>query len=281
VSDQKAILIVDDEPSIREMLQKILQREGFAVMTTGTVPDALALISQHRYDILISDLNIGHPADGFVVVSAMKRTYPDALTFIFTGYPAFETALEALLQHVNDYLIKGTPVKELVDKIHTCVATGQAPECPVKTKRVPDVVEEDKNWVLEQWLQRVKANAELMKVSLSDADRLDHVPALLDEAIAQACGQPEGEGRPKAAERHGTFRYHQGYSVPMLIKEAGLLQDAIAECIRRNFLVIDLSNLVSDMSTMWKTIMKELDQSTHSFMTQYEWHSVQADRESR
>jgi ActR/RegA family two-component response regulator len=40
-----------------------------------------------HFDVLISDLNIGHPADGFVVVSAMRRTQPDTLTFILTGYP--------------------------------------------------------------------------------------------------------------------------------------------------------------------------------------------------
>jgi DNA-binding NtrC family response regulator len=90
------VLIVDDEESIRNMLQLVLQKEGFIVTTVGSVMDALALISHLHFDVLISDLNIGHPADGFVVVSAMRRTQPDALTFILTGYPAFETALEAL-----------------------------------------------------------------------------------------------------------------------------------------------------------------------------------------
>ena len=100
------VLIVDDEESIRSMLQLVLEKEGFTVTTTSTVVDALALISQSHFDILISDLNIGHPGDGFVVVSAMRRTQPDASTFILTGYPDFETALEALQQDVGDYLIR-------------------------------------------------------------------------------------------------------------------------------------------------------------------------------
>jgi len=81
------VLVVDDEETTRAMLRRVLGNEGFTVTAVGTVPEALALILQSRFDVLISDLNIGHPADGFVVVSAMRRTHPDALTFILTGYP--------------------------------------------------------------------------------------------------------------------------------------------------------------------------------------------------
>jgi CheY-like chemotaxis protein len=82
------VLVVDDEENIRSVLQQVLQKEGFSVTTVGTVTDALALISHLHFDVLISDLNIGHPADGFVVVSAMRRTQPDALTFILTDHEA-------------------------------------------------------------------------------------------------------------------------------------------------------------------------------------------------
>jgi hypothetical protein len=80
--------------------------------------------------------------------------------------------------------------------------------------------------------------AELMRVSLSDADRRDHVPALLDSAVAHARDIAKREGPPKAAERHSTLRYQQGYSVAMIILEARLLQDVIAECTRTIFLVM-------------------------------------------
>jgi DNA-binding response OmpR family regulator len=275
-----SVLVVDDEESIRSVLQQVLQKEGFTVTTVGTVAGALALISQLHFDVLISDLNIGHPADGFVVVSAMRRTQPDTLTFILTGYPDFETALEAMRQHVNDYLIKGTPTKELVERIKTRLANGQPVKPPANTKRVPDTIEANKDWVIDQWLQRVKTHAELMWVSLSDADRKDHVPALLDAAVAHAGDRLTREGFQKAAEHHGTLRYQQGYSVPMIILEARLLQDVIAECIRSNFLAMDLSNLISDMNRMSDTISTELQESTRAFMNQYESHSVRYDRKS-
>jgi DNA-binding NtrC family response regulator len=95
MSGASTVLVVDDEETIRAMLRRVRENNGFTVTAVGTVPEAVALISQSRFDVLISDLNIGHPADGFVVVSAMRRTHPDTLTFILTGYPAFETALDA------------------------------------------------------------------------------------------------------------------------------------------------------------------------------------------
>ena len=204
------ILVVDDEENIRTMLRMVLESENFVVTTVGTVPEALAEISQCRFDVLVSDLNVGHPADGFVVVSAMRRTHPETLTFILTGYPGFETALEALRQHVNDYLIKGTPIEQLVEKIKAGLATGQPSTHPHQSKRVPAVIEENKDKVIEEWLRRVNDNDELKMVELSETDRKDHVPGLLQEAIDRARDKYIGVGRQQAAEQHGTLRYHQG-----------------------------------------------------------------------
>jgi hypothetical protein len=151
----------------------------------------------------------------------------------------------------------------------------------VKRKRMPDVIAENKDWVVDQWLQRVNANAELNRVSLSGAERRDHIPGLLDEAVANACGhQIKLEERQRAAESHGTLRYHQGYSVPMLILEAQLLQDVIAECIRDNFLAIDLSNLIPDMAKTSDTITAELRESASAYMKQYDWHAFRVDGRS-
>jgi DNA-binding NtrC family response regulator len=113
------ILLVDDEDNIRLTLPPILQSHGFKVTATATVRQALRLISKRHFDILISDLNIERPGDGFTVVSAMRSTQPNALRFILTGYPDFESALNALRQEVDDYLIKPTGVGELVALLRT------------------------------------------------------------------------------------------------------------------------------------------------------------------
>ena len=145
-------------------------------------------------------------------------------------------------------------------------------------KRVPDILEEEKDDLIGQWLARVNENPELSRVSLSDAERKDHVPDLLDEALAHACGHHiQAAERQRAAERHGTLRYHQGYSVPMLILESQLLQDVIASCIRENFDVIEQSNLVEDMAKISSTIATELLESTRAYMSQYQWRASRRD----
>lgn len=90
------------------------------------------------------------------------------------------------------------------------------------------MIEENKGVVIAHWLQQVMANDDLRRVKLSDADRIDHVPGLLDEAITHARNGFVSLRRQKAADQHGTLRYHERYTVAMLILEARLLQDGRA-----------------------------------------------------
>src|SRR5712671_3465231 len=111
------VLFVDDESSIRITLPAILEQAGFHVTTAATVPEALDFIRKEKFDVLLSDLNIGQPGDGFTVVSAMRRTQPEAVTLILTGYPDFDTALQALRSQVDDYLTKPADIKYLIQAI--------------------------------------------------------------------------------------------------------------------------------------------------------------------
>src|ERR1035441_3455041 len=90
------ILFVDDDPGVLRSLETVLVRSGFEVSAVASVPEALELISSKHFDVLLSDLNIGQPGDGFTVVSAMRRVQPHACTFILTGYPDIESAIQAL-----------------------------------------------------------------------------------------------------------------------------------------------------------------------------------------
>src|SRR6266480_4808119 len=115
------VLFVDDEPSIRLTLPPVLQEAGFEVRVSESVPDALFEINTNPYDVLISDLNIGEDGDGFLVVSAMRHVQPGCTNFILTGYPAFETALQAIHNQVDDYLVKPVEVGSLIKAVRAKV----------------------------------------------------------------------------------------------------------------------------------------------------------------
>src|ERR1700752_1514643 len=97
------VLFVDDEPGIRATLPAILTQHGFDLRVAATVREAITEINSNEFDILIADLNIGEPGDGFTVVSAMRRCQPNCVNFILTGYPAFESALRGIQAHAVDY----------------------------------------------------------------------------------------------------------------------------------------------------------------------------------
>jgi DNA-binding NtrC family response regulator len=117
------ILFVDDEPNIRLTLPPVLEEHGFQVKAAATVTEALAQINASRFDVLISDLNVGESGDGFRVVGAMREKQPGCITVILTGYPAFETAVDAIRHKVDDYVVKPVDVDVLVKSLRDKLAT--------------------------------------------------------------------------------------------------------------------------------------------------------------
>jgi ActR/RegA family two-component response regulator len=259
------VLFLDDEESIRATLPLMLEAYGFTVTPTGTVPDALRLISNEKFDVLIADLNVGSAGDGFTVVSAMRRTQPAAVNFILTGYPAFETALEAIRQQVDDYLIKPTEIESLVQNIQSKL-TDKKPTHGIQPKRLPDIIEQHLDSIVEHWLTAVKKDEEISAILLSDVERQYHIRGLLQQALGRAHGKQLTPADTDAAQLHGTVRRKQGYSIPLLVREAKILWRAIADCVQQNLLAIQVSYLIPDLVNVWETVAIELEISAKGFV---------------
>jgi two-component system, response regulator RegA len=118
------LLFVDDDAALRTVLGEALRRHDFLLIAVGSVPEALELISTQQFDALLADFNIGEPGDGFTVVSAMRRVQPDAHTFILTGYPDLETAIQAVRSQVDDYFSKPCKWTSLYKQYQPCEAVN-------------------------------------------------------------------------------------------------------------------------------------------------------------
>src|SRR5437764_10027161 len=161
------LLFVDDEPSIRTTLTQILQAEGFQVTSCATVPEAIEAINSTKFDVLISDLNVGEPGDGFTVVSAMRRVQPHVITFILTGYPDFDSALKAIRSQVDDYITKPADVRTMVKAIRKHLENPKAVHMPVPVKRVSEVLLESKDAIIKAWYERVTKEKDLAAITVT------------------------------------------------------------------------------------------------------------------
>jgi DNA-binding NtrC family response regulator len=120
------ILLVDDEEGIRATLPPILMDRGFAVTAVGNISDALAQVNRRQYDVLLSDLNIEKPGDGFLVIAAMHLLQPRCVNLVLTGYPTLDTAIEGLRQGIADYFVKPVEIEELVKAISQKLKTRRS-----------------------------------------------------------------------------------------------------------------------------------------------------------
>lgn len=260
------ILFVDDEASIRLTLPEILKMHGFDVRSEGTVSDALAAIRDERFDVLIADLNIGMPGDGFTVVSAMRRTQPEAVTIILTGYPAFETALEAIRSQVDDYAVKPANIQDLVQVIEQKLRHRE-PHRPMLKKRVAAVLRENTDHILENFVQQVRQVPEIGALNLDDRALTDNVPHMLGELVAILdAGDGAQRVRLGRSAEHGVTRRRQGFELPSLITEHGILRHIILNVIQENLLALDVSNVLNDIVSIESAGERQLRQAVEAFL---------------
>ena len=250
-SVQPRILLVDDDDMMREMLREVLELHEFHVTTAANVSQAIHLIDTESFDVLLSDLHMPDAGDGFTVISTMRHKNPNAVTLLFTAYPALKEAMDAILLQADEVLVKPMPFAEMVALIHDRLAKRETKR-PSNTERVASILERDASITIAEWLSRAKCDDELTCIKLNDLDRTGHLPKLIRELVHRL-RVPRDLGTKEPSERavdHGRIRRAQGYSIPMIVEESRILQVSIFNTLKSNLCVLDFSLPLGDGMTI-------------------------------
>jgi two-component system response regulator PilR (NtrC family) len=128
------VLVVDDEPSMRDMLRIVLRRDGYDVVVAEGGKEAIAHIHDSPFDVLLSDIRMPD-ASGVDVLRAAKAVNPEILAFMMTAFASTDTAVEAMRLGALDYFTKPFSMDELRLKIRQQMETRRLKQENVLLKR--------------------------------------------------------------------------------------------------------------------------------------------------
>lgn len=100
-----SIMVVDDEPLVREMLARRLTRQGFNVLTAPTADEALSLLNNNNVGIILLDISMPGKS-GIEVLPEIKQKWPDTMVIMVTAISDIKIAVEAMKNGAYDYIIK-------------------------------------------------------------------------------------------------------------------------------------------------------------------------------
>ncbi|ASJ71468.1 sigma-54-dependent transcriptional regulator [Granulosicoccus antarcticus] len=139
---EHAVLVVDDEPDIRSLLQEILEDEGYAVSTADTAAAAQACIEEARPDLVLLDIWMPD-MDGVTLLKSWKRAGTlDFPVIMISGHGTVETAVEATRHGAVDFIEKPLSLAKLLLTVEKALAEtfvpegGKEPNLPA-TRRLP------------------------------------------------------------------------------------------------------------------------------------------------
>lgn len=107
------ILIVDDEPVILNLLNKILQGEGYEITPASNGEIAIKILKTETFDLIISDIKM-EPVDGMQLLKNARQERPDTGIIMLTAYGSVSTAVEAMKEGAFDYITKPFKLDELL-----------------------------------------------------------------------------------------------------------------------------------------------------------------------
>jgi hypothetical protein len=151
----------------------------------------------------------------------------------------------------------------------TTVSTGASskpPPASTGTERVADILEQELNPTIHEWIGLVEKEPELMRIDLNFEERTGHLPKLLHDVIARL-RLAKGSKAPVsvAAIHHGKLRFKQGYTAPMLVDESRILQVCIFSTLHRNEHRMKISTLLPDVVTIADEVDAQLKQQILCF----------------
>lgn len=133
------ILIVDDEPSIVLVARTLLARAGHSVSKADNGTDALRMLKEQSFDLLLTDVNLPG-VDGITLLSEAKKINPSIAAIVMTAYSDVDSALDAMQKGASDFLVKPFNFNELLANINRTLmnAGADGAVCASRVIRRPD-----------------------------------------------------------------------------------------------------------------------------------------------
>src|SRR5258708_39275830 len=111
------ILIVDDEPSIRETCAEVAKQSGMKAITVDTVEEALEVLENSAVDIVLTDLML-QQSSGLELLKRVHDTNPMLPVIVLTQYGTIDSAVAATRPAAVDYVTKPFRIEELRSRLH-------------------------------------------------------------------------------------------------------------------------------------------------------------------
>ena len=112
MNNQIRILVVDDEPKLCHLIEELLKLEGYRVDVSISNMEALQMIKENKYQMLITDLKMPG-IDGLELIQKARELNPEIRTIIITGSETVETAVQSLKHEIDDDIKKPFSIVEL------------------------------------------------------------------------------------------------------------------------------------------------------------------------
>ncbi len=160
------ILVVDDEPLIRESLYEILRIEGYRVQMAQGGKEALQLMSKNEFDVVVTDFKLPKMS-GMDLLEVVKKDFPETEVIMITGYGSIETAVEAMKKGACDYITK--PINDNEIKIII-----------QRTVESKEIIEENK--ILKEMLARERRSA--YGTMIGSSEKMQSVYHIIDSVAS-------------------------------------------------------------------------------------------------
>jgi two-component system response regulator PilR (NtrC family) len=178
------VLVVDDEPSMRELLDITLKQEGYEVTLADGGEAAIRALDETVFDLVVTDLRM-RKVDGLAVLRAVKERSPETAVLMVTAFASTDTAVEAMKLGAYDYVTK--PFK--LDEIRLTIANA------LERKRL-----HEENQALRRQLHRERGFANFVGRSRKMLDVFETIRKIADTPSNVMITGETGTGKELVAQ---------------------------------------------------------------------------------
>lgn len=145
------LLIVEDEKVALKNLEHVMEKEGYEVVGTSSGPNALKILQEQEFDVILTDLKM-EKVDGLEVLERCKALHPDTEVIMITAYASIPSAVETMKKGAYDYIAKPFKldevrkvVKEALEKVRLKKENAQLREQLEKYQGKVKIITQDSN----------------------------------------------------------------------------------------------------------------------------------------